>query len=73
MIDTASFGTSALQLPADGFSYDVAYFDENIVGPGSIGKAEDFKAALTFTAVPEPSSITLLGLGTVGFLLRRRR
>ena len=37
------------------------------------GEALDHKAVLTFTAVPEPSSAALLGLGGIALILRRRK
>lgn len=39
--------------------------------PGN--NAQDHKAVLTFTQVPEPSSVTLLGLGGLALILRRRK
>ena len=43
------------------------------IGTGAGGQTQDHKAVLTFTAVPEPSSAALLGLGGLALILRRRK
>jgi len=74
-------GLSTIFTDANGDQYRVV-FDFTPQGYGDVvknidsvpgGKALDHKAVLTFTAVPEPSSAALLGLGGLALLLRRRK
>ncbi|WP_018969451.1 PEP-CTERM sorting domain-containing protein [Rubritalea marina] len=60
----------AMVRPGDGGSANIAYYDSNFGGSATVA---DFTADMTVAAVPEPSSTALLGLGCVGFILRRRR
>ncbi len=46
---------------------------DNITHTGGGDGTLDHKAVLAFTAVPEPSSATLLGLGGLALILRRRK
>ena len=46
--------------------------NQAIIYTGFSNSIQD-KASYTFDTIPEPSSITLLGLGSVALLLRRRR
>ena len=68
-LDTTSagiFSDPSFVLPSDG---STSSFDVPFLGPDPIRSA----VGLTFETVPESSSIALLGLGLVGFTLRRRR
>lgn len=70
-IQPGSGSNNALLLPTDGSNVTIAYFDPTVLAGGP--SIAEFSASQTISAVPEPSSTALLGLGSVALLLRRRR
>jgi hypothetical protein len=53
--------------------YDTIEYTWLADGVGFTGNGRGFGSVLTGTVVPEPSSLVLMGLGSFGVLLRRRR
>jgi hypothetical protein len=66
--NSASGGEAGLVVPPDGYNLIVAYFDNATTSGGSGIDQKNFEAI----AVPEPSTLFLLGTSILFYLLRRR-
>ncbi|MEZ5326931.1 MAG: PEP-CTERM sorting domain-containing protein [Verrucomicrobiales bacterium] len=60
-----------LILPAGNYTLNIAGNKGGAFDP--VGLRDGFTATLTTVAVPEPSSLLLVGLGTIGSLGKRKR
>jgi len=69
--EAAAIGaTAAMVMPADGSNVIVMYFDTETEAT-TFPSVQDFTADLT--VVPEPSTVALIGLVSLVFILRRRQ
>ena len=71
-------GTASLEIDISGHTVsDIADYEYIMLGFGVSASGENTTSTISnlnlSVAVPEPSSTALIGIGTLGFLLRRRR
>ncbi|MBK1792471.1 PEP-CTERM sorting domain-containing protein [Persicirhabdus sediminis] len=67
--DVGVFGDWNMTVPNDGSAVNILYYDTSLGG----GVSESDFWASNNVAVPEPSSLALIGLGAIGFIIRRRK
>ena len=73
--DSSVGGSSALVTPSDSSSVNMYYFTQSVTGQPSTVSASQLSATQTVTAVPEPSTFALVGLGMgfAGWMARRNK
>jgi len=64
-----------LVTPSDSSSVNMYYFTQSVTGQPSTVSASQLSATQTVTAVPEPSTFALVGLGMgfAGWMARRNK
>lgn len=72
IIDGGSGGDMSFNMPADGFTYTLAAYDDSL-GGGYASSQFQANSTAGVAGIPEPSRMVLALVGFAGLMLRRRR